>query len=58
MMLGERFKKIVFPDLWITSLLFDFVKNLLMGALLLALAKSIYNNATESNMHNKHVNNL
>ena len=57
-MLGERFKKIVFPDLWITSLLFDFIKNLLMGALLLALAKSIYNNATESNMHNKHVNNL
>ena len=29
-------------DLWITSLLFDLKYNLLMGASLLALAKSIY----------------
>ena len=29
-------------DLWITSLLFDLNYNLLMGASLLALAKSIY----------------
>ena len=30
------------PDLWITSSLFDLIMNLLMGASLLALAKSIY----------------
>ena len=30
------------PDLWITSLLFDLNMNLLTGASLLALAKSIY----------------
>ena len=31
-------------DLWITSVLFDLSINLLMGASLLALAKSIYYN--------------
>ena len=30
------------PDLWITSLLFDLIMNLLTEASLLALAKSIY----------------
>ena len=34
------------PDLWITSLLFDLNLNLLTGASLLALAKSIYYSIT------------
>ena len=41
------------PDLWITSLLFDLNYDLLTGASLLALAKSIYYRRPNGIMFNK-----